>query len=199
MRYLFSLAVIFGVFQLDILTAQTPHQAADDFQKYAMRLRENELLKIEPQVFTPSASRLGFSRYPWKRNIVTTVFWVGEHPTANNPVANYKSSWDPRWAANFGGLDDPDIRNRRGFIPAKFVPRQNPFYVALPYNDVTRGTTKPESRRVIPWFRQSYEKEGPVGSQGALGGHSTRKPDLLRAMGGLRSVSHGPLAICFWQ
>ena len=49
---------------------------------------------------------------------------------------------------------------RRGYLPAAFTPRQNPFYVALPYNDVTRGTTKPESRQVIPWFRQAFEQEG---------------------------------------
>jgi hypothetical protein len=41
-----------------------------------------------------------------------------------------------------------------------FTPRQNPFYVALPYNDVTRGTTKPEARLVIPWFREAFRREG---------------------------------------
>ena len=30
----------------------------------------------------------------------------------------------------------------RNFIPVNFVPRQNPFYVALPYNDVEGGHTK---------------------------------------------------------
>ncbi len=34
------------------------------------------------------------------------------------------------------------------------------FTCALPYNDVTRGTTKPEARVVIPWFRQAYVQEG---------------------------------------
>ena len=33
-------------------------------------------------------------RYPWKKNIVTTVFWVGEQPSGNNPVPNRRSSWD---------------------------------------------------------------------------------------------------------
>jgi hypothetical protein len=32
--------------------------------------------------------------------------------------------------------------------------------VALPYNDVTRGTTKPEARRAIPWFKQAFERPG---------------------------------------
>jgi hypothetical protein len=57
-------------------------------------------------------------------------------------------------------MDSPEPENRRNFIPARFIPRQNPFYVALPYNDVTRGATKPESRKVIPWFKQAFERPG---------------------------------------
>ncbi|MFZ4682803.1 MAG: hypothetical protein ACOYMS_09890 [Terrimicrobiaceae bacterium] len=140
--------------------AQTPISSSTDFQKFAQRLRENALLKIEPQVLAPSNYRSGFNRYPWKRNIVTTVFWIGETPTVNNPTPNHKSSWDVNWARNYGGFDDPDPARRRNFLPAKFVPRQNPFYVALPYNDVTRGTTKPEARKAIPWFKQAFERPG---------------------------------------
>src|SRR5881394_1772713 len=32
-----------------------------------------------------SASATG-KRYPWKKNIVTTIFWIGESPSGNNPV-----------------------------------------------------------------------------------------------------------------
>ncbi len=99
-------------------------------------------------------------RYPWKTNIVTTVFWVGEPPGGNNPTPNRSSSWDANWTRNYGGFDNPDPAARRNFLPARFTPRQNPFYVALPYNDVTRGTTKPEARRVIPWFREAFRKNG---------------------------------------
>jgi len=125
-----------------------------------MRLRENTLGAIEPQVTAASGARLGFNRYPWKTNIVTTVFWVGERPTANNPTPNHKSSWDQEWARNFGGTDYPEPERRANFLPKGFVPRQNPFYVALPYNDVTRGTTKPEARKVIPWFKQAFSRPG---------------------------------------
>ena len=52
------------------------------------------------------------------------------------------------------------MTQRRNFVPVAFVPRQNPFYVALPYNDVTRGTTKPEAKVLIPWFRQAFVQEG---------------------------------------
>jgi hypothetical protein len=107
-----------------------------------------------------SAADPARGRYPWKTGIVTTVFWIGESPAGRNFTPNRSSSWDAHWAQNYGGFDTPDPAARRDFIPVKFTPRQNPFYVALPYNDVTHGTTKPEARRVIPWFKEAFEKEG---------------------------------------
>lgn len=142
------------------LRAQSPYESSADFAKYAMKLREQALLKVEPQVFVPTTSRTSMTRFPWKTNIITTVFWVGEQPTANNPVPNTKSSWDANWRDNFGGYDNPDPSARRNYIPVSFVPRQNPFYVALPYNDVSRGRFKPEARLVIPWFKQAFVEEG---------------------------------------
>jgi hypothetical protein len=100
------------------------------------------------------------SRYPWKNGIVTTVFWIGEPVSGNNFTPNCSSSWDANGTRSYGGYDNPHPEARRNFMPASFVPRQNPFYVALPYNDVTRGTTKPEARLVIPWFREAFRKEG---------------------------------------
>lgn len=101
------------------------------------------------------------SGYPWKRNIVATVFWIGEQPTKNNPVPNDKSSWDTRWMQNFGGYDNPRARGHSSkYTPASFTPKQNPFYVALPYNDVGVNGTKPESGLVIPWFRTAFERNG---------------------------------------
>ena len=132
---------------------------SSDFEKMALALRDKAILKIEPPVVSSTAAPVS-SRYQWKRNIVTTVFWVGERPTRNNPVPNTKSSWDPQWHRSFGGFDNPDPGSRRNFITKSFSPRQNPFYIALPYNDVTQGTTKPESRKVIPWFREAFEKVG---------------------------------------
>ena len=142
------------------LSAQSPYSSNADFAAHARMLRENALLKVEPQVFVPSTSPRFFSKSPWKENIVTTVFWIGEQPTKNNPTPNHASSWDSNWASNYGGYDNPDPSARRDFAPIAFTPRQNPFYFALPYNDVTRGTTKPEARVMIPWFRQAFVQEG---------------------------------------
>lgn len=95
----------------------------------------------------------------WKRNVVSTVFWVGELPSEHNPTPNTKSAWDQNWLANFGGYDDPD--HRSGYLPAGFTPLLNPFYVALPYNDVAQGGRhRPEASEVIPWFWESYRGDG---------------------------------------
>lgn len=156
-----TFAALFVVIPFLPAGAQSSASASAEFNEYAQRLRERALKRVEPQVRTTPQNRTADrGRYPWRNNIVTTVFWVGEQPTKNNPTPNHKSSWDPRWVYNFGGYDDPNPANRDGFRPKAFIPRQNPFYVALPFNDVTRGTTKPESRRVIPWFNEAHEREG---------------------------------------
>ena len=95
------------------------------------RLREQALLKVEPQVFVPTTSRPVTQRFPWKTNIVTTVFWIGEQAGGNNPVPNNRSCWDLNWTANYGGYDNPDSSARRDYIPVGFTPRQNPFYCAF--------------------------------------------------------------------
>jgi hypothetical protein len=76
---------------------------------------------------------------PWKTGIIATTFCVGESPTPNHP-GNLASAWDPNWTATSKS--------------------QNPFYVALPYNDVAGGHTKPEARNIIPWFNQAFVTDG---------------------------------------
>jgi len=147
--------------------AQAPYQSSSEFARYAEKLRESALLKMEPRVQVRTTGRSSYGGHSrWKTNIVTTIFWVGERSSPRNPTPNRASSWDPNWMGNYGGLDDPKQSRRRGYIPASFVPGQNPFYCALPYNDVTRGTTKPEARFVIPWFRQKFVRPGKSVCQG---------------------------------
>jgi len=140
--------------------SSSPYATAADFAKYAMKLREQALLKVEPQVFVPTSSRPAAQRYPWKSNIVTTVFWIGESAGGNNPIPNFRSSWDLNWQSNYGGFDTPERSERRNYIPVNFIPKQNPFYCALPYNDVTHGQFKPEAPLLIPWFKQAYMGQG---------------------------------------
>ena len=157
MRRTFALVFLLGALSA---RAQSPYESSADFAKYAMKLREQAMAKVEPQVFVPTSSKPATRRFPWKTNIVTTVFWIGEQAGGNNPVPNDKSSWDANWTTNYGGFDTPDSSARRNYIPVAFIPRQNPFYFALPYNDVTHGQFKPEAALVIPWFKQAYTEPG---------------------------------------
>lgn len=104
--------------------------------------------KTRPQRPSPGA-------YPWHFDITATYFYIGERATRNNPVPNTASSWDSAWDDNYGGFDDPNPANRdpRTYAPLGFTPQLNPFYIALPYNDIDKGGPKPEAARVIPWYR----------------------------------------------
>jgi hypothetical protein len=93
----------------------------------------------------------------WKENIVATTFWIGE-PTGSGSPSNTRSAWDSGWMAHYGGEDSPT--QRVDFLPAGFTPRQNPFYIALPYSDVSNGHTKPEAAQIVPWFKGSFSQDG---------------------------------------
>lgn len=108
-----------------------------------------------PKALLPGSKGMG-----WRRNITATVFWVGEDSSKNNPVHNRASSWDTKWMETYGGTDSPSPRNRKGFRPASFVPKQSSFYVALPYNDIDRNGHKPEASKIIPWFWEDFKGPG---------------------------------------
>jgi hypothetical protein len=182
-----KLTIIFSVYvymlPVWLASAQSQYESSTDFAKYAIKLRENGLLTTQPKQKLPPAERApsgvgprsangpsllgrvgalngGLGRYQWRLSIMTTVFWIGERPGPNNPVPNDRSSWDPNWFSNYGGYDNPDLKLRKNFIPLSFFPRQNPFYAALPYNDVQGGRTKTEAKEVIPWFKDAFVREG---------------------------------------
>jgi hypothetical protein len=145
-------------------TASKAEPAKTKFSKKSQRLADDRVLDFSSIAFTPGllakdAPAPG-QRFPWKKEIVTTIFWIGEKPAPNNPVPNRVSSWDPDWTKNYGGVDDPNPANRSNYIPVKFTPRQNPFYCALPYNDKAREGHRPEAPRVVPWFNEAYQ--GPA-------------------------------------
>ena len=167
-RFVRSTAVLAGSF-LSLL----PHGVVKAQESLlTKRLRESVLSPSENTSLTPLSPSIpltplssatttpGLGQYQWKTGIVTTTFWVGENATKNNPVPNHASCWDPIWSKNYGGFDNPDRNQRAEYMPAKFVPQQNPFYVALPYNDVTKGAQKPEASLVIPWFKKDFQAAG---------------------------------------
>ncbi len=166
--------------------------------KKSDKLSEDLMMNLDSIAFTPrhlsSPPPKAGERYPWKRQIVTTVFWIGEAPSGNNPVPNRSSSWDKDWARSYGGFDDPSPAHRSEYLPVKFTPRQNPFYCALPYNDKASTGHRPEAPRVVPWFKEAYQ--GP--------GISTCKGRWIAIRKGNRTVyaqweDAGPFRTDHWQ
>ena len=167
--------------------------------KKSQRSSEDRFTNVSSITFSPrqllSAARpQPGPSFPWKREIVTTVFWIGEKPSGNNPVPNRASSWDKNWTKNYGGFDDPNPANRKNYIPVRFTPRQNPFYCALPYSDKARTGHRPEAPRVVPWFKEAYQ--GPA--------VSTCKDRWIAIRKGNRTVyaqweDAGPFCTDHWQ
>src|ERR1051326_474997 len=89
------------------------------FSKKSERKSESSRVSIDSLPFAPrqwrSAPPSPGEGYPWKRSIVTTVFWIGEKPSENNPVPNKSSSWDKEWAKSYGGGVGTKRRRRRDF------------------------------------------------------------------------------------
>ena len=135
----------------------------------------------------PRGSRPG----PLHHHVSTTVFWVGERADADNgDIPNVASAWDDEWQRHFGGVDDPD--RRTGFRPAAFASKENPFYVALPYNDYdSEGNKKRDAARRCPggcknrWVRivhegrvayAQWEDVGPFGENDVAYVFGPRRP-----------------------
>jgi hypothetical protein len=124
-------------------------------------LQISDLSKESVSAISVRNSRgIGSGDYTWKLAIATTVFWIGEQASASDRVSNEKSAWDTSWISSYGGADTPTSDERLNFAPASFIPRQNPFYVALPYNDVHDCHTKAEAAQVIPWYQSSFVRDG---------------------------------------
>jgi hypothetical protein len=87
---------------------------------------------------------------PAFKQAVTTLFWIGEEANGDNGyISNRRSHWDVEWVSSFGGVDDP--RRRKGFSPASFKPKENPFYLALPFADTyENGAFKEAAKDIIP-------------------------------------------------
>lgn len=88
---------------------------------------------------------------PFHRDITVTVFWIGEEGNEENGfIPNLQSAWDDKWMEHYGGVDDPNHRN--GSHPADLTPKENPFYFALPYNDLDDdGIRRANANDVVPW------------------------------------------------
>jgi hypothetical protein len=91
------------------------------------------------------------SYYPVHTRITATVFWIGEPVGSGSTENNAVSAYDDRWLKHYGGVDDYRSVRRYPYFP-HFVPRENPFYLDVPYDDfLDSGEPRPDRTSVVPW------------------------------------------------
>jgi hypothetical protein len=93
--------------------------------------------------------------------IVSTTFWVGEIFDASAADGSQMiSTYDGSWFAHFGGCDGISASGAcktekrtaaNGYFPTSMTPKENPFYLDLPYDDVNDSTGFKNRCAVIPW------------------------------------------------
>jgi len=105
--------------------------------------------------------------YPVHPQVTASVFRVGVLvPGLGDDGQSIRSGWDRNWAVHFGGCDGygsvgaacrSDLAGRTApdWFPIALVPKENPYYVGLPYNDLA----DPARRPAIPWARDPGYRE----------------------------------------
>jgi len=105
----------------------------------SLELTEDKSTGTEKQIDNKKISQTNIPiklKYYLHKKIKTTYFFIGEKDIYKSGVIdNGSSAWTKYWIKTYGGIDNPDRRN--GYFPEYFIPKENPFYFALPYNDVT--------------------------------------------------------------
>lgn len=101
--------------------------------------------------------------YPWHTDIVATTFWVGELFDPSAPDGSQMlSTYDNDWFTSYGGCDGiltskgchtQQRTAANGYFPTAMTPRQNPFYLDLPYDDLNDETGFALRGHVIPWAK----------------------------------------------
>ncbi len=114
---------------------------------------ESEDAGAKEQAPAPESTPASVSAYPLHRDITATVFWVGEPVGNGSSEDNALSAYDDNWQSDYGGFDDPYCR--QGCYPCGFTPKENPFYVTVPYSDFNdNGDRKANAYTVVPWANE---------------------------------------------
>jgi hypothetical protein len=100
------------------------------------------------------------SAHVWHRNIVSTTFWVGEIFSSGPNGSQVISTYDDKWQVHYGGCDGV-VRNGKcsterrvaanGYFPRHMKPKQNPFYLDVPFDDVNDPKGAAGRARAVPW------------------------------------------------
>lgn len=130
----------------------------------------------EPAPPPPAQGRV----YPVHTGIVSTTFWVGERFTDAADGSQVCSTYDSQWAYHWsgvksgtlggntdckgsptGGCDgvpgvnkcDTEARKAPDFWPTSsaVTPKENPFYLDLPYDDINNPDAFADRCKVVPW------------------------------------------------
>lgn len=107
-----------------------------------------------------NAKTLASKAFSWNSCVVATTFWVGEirDPNAADGSQMF-SAYDGSWYERYGGCDGDDSdgtcnteeRNAsNGYFPKNMESLENPFYLDLPFNDVSNPSAF-SKRHLIPW------------------------------------------------
>jgi hypothetical protein len=102
--------------------------------------------------------------FPLHRAVVSTTFWVGEifDPSAGDG-SQVLSTYDASWTRHYGGCDGVLRGARRstcaterrfatnGYFPTAMTPKENPFYLDLPFDDLHDPRAFEMRGRVVPW------------------------------------------------
>ncbi|WP_218129986.1 hypothetical protein [Pseudonocardia oroxyli] len=99
--------------------------------------------------------------YPVHTDVVATTFWVGEifDPQAADGSQEL-SAYDSHWLKSYGGCDGVVVDGRceterrtvaNGFFPTVMTPRENPFYLDLPFDDLNDPDAFAMRADVVPW------------------------------------------------
>jgi hypothetical protein len=99
--------------------------------------------------------------YPWHTGIVATTFWVGEvfDPSVADGSQRI-STFDNNWLDSYGGCDGVVVGGScttekrtavNGYFPTRMTPKENPFYLDLPFDDVNDPVAFAGRDRIVPW------------------------------------------------
>lgn len=119
-------------------------------------------------VATDTAAAASRATYPRHTNIVATTFWVGEIFDAGAADGSQEiSTYDDNWLRNYGGCDGRVVKgtcrtekrtSKNGYFPTQMTPKQNPFYLDLPYDDLNDRVGFKNRGKYLPWARKAPYK-----------------------------------------
>jgi hypothetical protein len=140
-----------------------------------------------------SVQNVSAAVYPVHSGITATVFWIGEPVGNGSSEDNALSAYDDLWKEHYGGFDD--YRSVRSFpyFP-RFTPRENPFYLDVPYSDFTDDGTPRADRAAIPWahaYAAQIAKAAHAGKPFSL--MKNRWVKMWRVVGGRTRTCYGQI------